>query len=506
MELLPSLGPETWTLLVACSVLLLLYGIWPYTVFKKLGIPGPRPLPFLGTYLGCRKGIFQFELECFNKYGKIWGIYEGRQPVLAILDAAIIKTILVKEFYTLFTNRQNFGLNGDLESAIIFAEDERWKWIRATISPTFTSGKLKEMFSLINHHGDILVKNLEKKVARDELVDVKEIFGAYSLDVITSTSFGVDTDSINNPEDVLLQRIKKLLSINVFTPMIFFAAIFPFLKPLMERMNVTIFPRKELNFFASVTKRLKEQRQESGCRDRVDFLQLMIDSQAEVGSEHSEASQSLRALTDEEISAQAITFIFAGYETSSLALSYVAYNLATHPETQARLQEEIDRACPSKANPTYEVLLKMEYLDMVINETLRLFPVGGRLERMCKKTIEIHGVTIPKGTVVIVPTYVLHRDPEYWPEPEEFRPERFSKENERARDPYVFLPFGAGPRNCVGMRFVVLSMKAALVSLLQNFSLETCTETTIPLELSTNLLMQPKKRILLKLTPRRRCA
>ncbi|KAM6155817.1 cytochrome P450 3A21-like [Rhynchocyon petersi] len=468
MVFLPSLGPETWALLAVCCILLLLYGIWPYDVFKKLGIPGPRPLPFIGTFLEYRKGLLEFDLEYSKKYGKIWGFYEGRQPVMAILDPVLIKIILVKECYTVFTNRR--------------------------------------MLPLIKHHGDILVRNIGRKVSRDKVVDMKEIFGAYSLDTITSAFFGVDTDSINNPDDILLQRIKKLISFSFLSPLIFIVVMFPFLVPWMQRMNVTILPRAELEFFVNVTQRLKQQRQDSGNRDRVDFLQLMIDSQGTGSLESSNINMSPKALTDSEISAQGVTFLFAGYETSSLTLSFVAYNLALHPEVQVKLREEIDSTFPNKADLTYEGLFQMEYLDMVVNETLRLFPLGGRLERVCKKTVEIHGVTIPKGTVVMVPTYVLHHDPKYWSEPEEFRPERFSKENKKDVDPYVFLPFGAGPRLCIGMRFALLSIKAATALLLQNFSVETCKETPIPLELDTLRFMQPKKPILLKLTPRMRTA
>ncbi|XP_010594567.2 cytochrome P450 3A21-like [Loxodonta africana] len=501
MALLPSLGAETWVLLATCGALLLLYGIWPYNFFRKLGIPGPRPLPFVGTFLEYRKGMLEFDLECSKKYGKIWGIYHGRQPVLAITDPVLIKTVLVKEFYTVFTNRRNLGLNGDLISSISIADDEKWKWIRALLSPAFSSGKLKKMFPLIKHHADMLVQNLEKK-ARAEAVNMTEIFGAYSLDVIASTSFGVDIDSINNPDDILHHHVKKLISFPFNNPLIFLIELFPFLVPLLERMDVSLLSWKERDFFVNVTQRLKEQRQASGCRDCVDLLQLMIDSQATGSPESSEANQSPTALTDMEIAAQVITFIFAGYETSSLTLSFISYNLATHPEVQERLQEEIDSALPNKADPTYEVLFQMEYLDMVVNETLRLFPLGGRLERVCKKTVEINGVTIPKGTMVVIPTYVLNHNSEYWPEPEEFCPERFSKENKKRLDPYVFLPFGIGPRNCIGMRFALLALKAALVLLLQNFSLETCKDTPIPLELDTNSFMVPKKPIFLKLTPR----
>jgi len=173
-------------------------------------------------------------------------------------------------------------------------------------------------------------------------------------------------------------------------------------------------------------------------------------------------------LSDHEILSQAMIFIFAGYETSSSTLSYIAYNLATHPDVQTALQNEIDETFENKVNyflfslllhkfffqphvfsanacmcvctsllltdllaphlqsrPTYEALMQMEYLEMVLNESQRLYPVGNRLERVAKATVEINGVKIPKGTTVMVPLYTLHRDPSLWSEPEAFRPERY---------------------------------------------------------------------------------
>uniref|UniRef100_A0A8C8UNF6 unspecific monooxygenase n=2 Tax=Peromyscus maniculatus bairdii TaxID=230844 RepID=A0A8C8UNF6_PERMB len=144
----------------------------------------------------------------------------------------------------------------------------------------------------------------------------------------------------------------------------------------------------------------------------------------------------------------------------------------------------------------------MEYLDMMVNETLRLYPIANRLERVSKKDVEINGVFIPKGTIVMVPTYPLHRDPEYWPEPEEFRPERFSKENKGSINPYVYLPFGNGPRNCIGMRFALISMKLAVIRVLQNFTLQPCEETEIPLKFSRQPILQPENPIILKIVSR----
>ncbi|XP_005229040.2 cytochrome P450 3A29-like [Falco peregrinus] len=502
MDLLPNFSFVTWLFLIIFLSLLVLYGIWPFQTFKKLGIPGPRPLPFLGTFLAYRHGVLNFDQLCFEKYGKIWGIFDGRQPVLAVLDPVLIKNILVKECYTIFTNRRNFGLNGILESALFNAEDETWKRIRTVLSPTFTSGKLKEMFPIINHYGEKLVKNIEKKVANDEFVAMKDIFGAYSMDVVASTSFSVNIDSMSNPNDPFVTNIKKFLKFSFLDPKFIFLVLFPFVIPVLERMNVSLLPSEITNFFSSVFLKMKKEREKGGSTDRVDFLQLMVDSQSSHDSSKSAETNLYKSLSDEEILAQALIFVFAGYETSSSTLSYISYNLATHPDVQQRLQEEIDANLPNKAAPMYNTIMQMEYLDMVVNESLRLFPPVGRIERVCKKTVELNSVTIPKGMVVLIPVYVLHRDPGYWPEPEEFRPERFSKESKVSIDPYTFLPFGAGPRNCIGMRFALLMVKVAVVVLLQNFSFRTCKDTPIPLVLDTKGIMQPKKPIILKMVPR----
>ncbi|NXU59563.1 CP3AC protein, partial [Turnix velox] len=478
------------------------YGIWPFQTFKKMGIPGPKPLPFFGTLLEYKQGVLDFDQKCFEKYGKIWGIYDGRQPVLVILDPVLIKNILVKECYTLFTNRRNFGLNGILESALNVAADEKWKRIRTVLSPTFTSGKLKEMFPIIVHYGEKLVKNIEKKVADDDFVNTKDIFGAYSMDVVTSTSFSVNIDSIGNPNDPFVTNIKKFLKFSFLNPVFVFLVLFPFIIPVLEKMNCTLLPSDVMNFFNKVFIKMKKEREKGGSLNRVDFLQLMIDSQSSPHSSKSDEADSYKSLSDDEILAQALVFIFAGYETTSSTLSYIFYNLATHPDVQQLLQDEIDAHLPNKAAPTYNTITQMEYLDMVVNESLRLFPVGGRIERVCKKTVELKGVTIPKGMVVMIPAYVMHRDPEYWPKPEEFRPERFSKERRESIDPYTFLPFGAGPRNCIGMRFALLTLKVAVVVLLQNFSFRTCKDTPIPLVLDTKGFMQPKEPIVLKVVPR----
>ncbi|CAM4460934.1 hypothetical protein PO909_016514 [Leuciscus waleckii] len=493
---------ETWALLMLFVALLVIYGYWPHSQFKKLGIPGPKPIPFFGTILRYREGFHKFDLECFKNYGRVWGIYDARQPVLCIMDQSIIKTILIKECYSLFTNRRNFRLNGQLYDAVSIVEDDDWRRIRSVLSPSFTSGRLKEMFGIMKTHSQILVQNLGKSATRGENVDIKEFFGAYSMDVVTSTAFSVDIDSLNNPKDPFVTNIKKMLKFDLLNPVFLISALFPFITPILEKMDFSFFPSSVTDFFYAALQKIKSERVANDHKKkRVDFLQLMVDSQTAGKSQHGE-EHTEKGLSDHEILSQSMIFIFGGYETSSSTLSFFFYNLATNPEAMKKLQEEIDETFPNKAPVDYEAVMNMDYLDAALNESLRLFPVVARLERVCKKTVEINGVIIPKDMVVMIPTFALHRDPDYWSDPESFKPERFIKGNKETIDPYMYMPFGLGPRNCIGMRFAQVTMKLAIVEILQRFDVSVCAETQVPLELGLNGLLAPKDPIKLKLKPR----
>ncbi|XP_068178052.1 cytochrome P450 3A40-like isoform X2 [Antennarius striatus] len=427
----------------------------------------------------------------------IKSIYDGRQPVLCITDPAMIKTILIKECYSLFTNRRNFQLNGPLYDAVSIAEDEEWKRIRAVLSPSFTSGRLKEMFSIMKHHSAILVNNMKKEADRNKPLELKEFFGPYSMDVVTSTAFSVDIDSLNNPTDPFVTNIKKMLKFDLLNPLLLAVAFFPFLGPILGKLEFSFFPTSVTDFFYAALQKIKDNRETSKQKSRVDFLQLMMDSQ-----KNNNSGMEDKGLNDHEILSQSMIFLFAGYETTSSSLCFLAYNLALNPHIMERLQEEIDSTFPNKGPVEYQALMQMDYLDCVINESLRLYPVASRVERVAKATVEINGLVIPKGMVVMVPTWPMHRDPELWPAPEEFKPERFSKDNKDSIDPYTYMPFGAGPRNCIGMRFALVMMKLALVEILQRHSFSVCEETEVPLEMDVQGLLAPKRPIKLKMVPR----
>ncbi|KAM9362964.1 cytochrome P450 3A30-like [Symphorus nematophorus] len=497
MDYLPFFSLETWILLITFICIFVLYGNWTFGTFEKLGIPGPKPLMYWGT-VGRQNNVYYLDdLECAQKYGRVWGMYEFRRPILAVMDPDMLKTILVKECFTYFTNRRNFRLNGELYDAVNIAEDDEWRRIRNILSPSFTSGRIKEMFNIMKHHSRKLTTCLESKVHNEEVVTVKDFFGTYSVDVMASCVFSVDVDSINNPSSPLVTYASKLFR---FPAMLYiFQGCFPFFLPLLELLGFSFFPKAATSFFKMFLDKIRAERDGSSHKNSGDMLQHMIDSQT---TNEPKNKKQNKGLTDHEISSQATMFMFAGSETSSISLGFLAYNLARNPDVMKRLQEEIDSTFPNKAPVEYEALMQMDYLDSVVSESLRLYPPAARLERIAKETVKINGITIPKDMLVLIPIYALHHNPELWPEPEEFKPDRFSKQNKQGINPYTYLPFGYGPRNCIGMRFALVMIKLALVEVLQNHSFSVCEETEIPLKMDPAALVSPLSPIKLKLVTR----
>lgn len=213
-------------------------------------------------------------------------------------------------------------------------------------------------------------------------------------------------------------------------------------------------------------------------------------------------AQSKGKLSKDEVIANSVVFLVGGYETTSNLISYVAYEMAMHPQCQSKLQSELDDALATEDGFTYEIITHLPYLEMVVSEALRMYPMGMFITgRICMKDVEVGGLPIPQGMMVQPDVWSLHHDPVYWGDsPNEFDPDRFLPEAVSKRDPMVYLPFGAGPKNCVGMRFALTECKFAIARLLSKYTVLATPRTRV--ELIDGAALNPKNGIIVKLVER----
>ncbi|XP_053403357.1 cytochrome P450 3A13-like [Mercenaria mercenaria] len=180
------------------------------------------------------------------------------------------------------------------------------------------------------------------------------------------------------------------------------------------------------------------------------------------------------------------------------------HSLAAYPDCQNRLSSEIHDVIGQRDDAiSYDKILSMEYLDMFLQETLRMYPPAGRFNRQPNQDVEIKGLKLLKGEDVTFSTHALHRNPLFWSEPDRFDPERFASHSKDAIVPYSFIPFGAGPRNCVGMKLALAEVKMAIVRLLQHSRIERSPNFSVPPEITTKGgILRPKDGLFVKVVRR----
>ncbi|GFR13953.1 cytochrome P450 4c3, partial [Trichonephila clavata] len=176
------------------------------------------------------------------------------------------------------------------------------------------------------------------------------------------------------------------------------------------------------------------------------------------------------SISEEGIREEVDTFTFEGHDTTSVGISWSLWLVGLHPWVQDRIHAELDDIFgDDERNITMEDLKNMKYLECVIKESLRLYPSVPAFGRMIRNDIKIENYIVPKGSICLVHTFLLHRDPEFFPNPEKFDPDRFTQDNSVGRNPFAYVPFSAGPRNCIGQRFALMEMKTVLSSILRSY-------------------------------------
>ncbi|XP_058954828.2 cytochrome P450 3A24-like [Pocillopora verrucosa] len=472
------------SILLLVVLFLYWYGTRGFANLKKLNVPGPKPVPFIGNFLEARKyeGIQLMHVDYMKRYGKVYAICLGEKPSLVVADPELLKQIMIKDFPNFCNRFQFLKPTPDFSRNVFNARDDTWKRIRNTLTPTFSAGKMKLMVPLIETSCNTLMEKLNKIADSGETVNMLDWFSKLTLEVILSTAFGVDAKIQLGENTEMLERAKAIFKVpNIVRQM----ARLPFgnyLVRLLMRLSGI-----KSNYFEGVVKEIIKSRRQQGLSVRKDLLQLMMNANDETTVE------GVSRLSDEEIVAQSIIFLLAGYETSSNTLAFTLYFLAVNPDVQDKLRKEISEALESNAKkPLYDVAQNIEFLDCVIKEAQRLCPPAAQINRECSEDYDLNGIHIPAGTEIIIPIYAIHRDPDAWEEPEKFDPERFRGPSKDARHAFQFIPFGAGPRNCIGMRFALLEIKVALVRILVKYKFVQSPETRVPLVIHAGATLSAK--------------
>jgi len=510
--------PE-WALLgTTASVLGYWYSTRTFGYFNSKGIPGPKAYPLVGT-MGSMYGQSAMESDLLyrEQYGKFVGTYEGNYINLLVYDPEFIKEAFIKNF-DVFTNRRIIPIGGPIDHSVLNLTDDHWKYVRSSLSPTFTQGKLKKMLPHIQQCADTFVSVTGAE--KDGLVQVRERTYAYTSDVIATTAFGLETNAQTNPKSQFIHHARAIVSafevletvwqkvkFTLTMSLILFAPSW-FVNFLYDRFGISAFGYDTMQYFEGLVRKALKDRMETSEPGH-DFVQTMADSMREVKKSDPDALKddagrlwSKKGLTMQEILGNAMIFILAGFQTTADTLLFTFYELAMYPELQQRLYEEIESICDTD-ELEIDQIQQLKFLDCCINETLRLYPVAIRFDREATKDITIQGIPIKKGSAVTVSPWVVHRDPEYWPNPLEFDPDRFLPENSVDRPSSAFLPFGLGNRACIGNRLALLEMKVAVIQTLKKYRIDKCEETiSRPVKWQATASVTPERPIVVKFVAR----
>lgn len=441
-----------------------------HSYWQRRGVPTVPPVHWL---FGHFKEVLKFNKTAglvfgdfykrMDKNDKFFGIYMFHSPFLFLKDPELIKKVMIKDF-DVFPNRY-FSQNNpkDQASRNLFSIDNPdWKHLRVKMSPLFTSGKLKKLFHLMVETSKTMVEHLEKQSETNSLitVDVKDVYMKYSTDIVSSLAFGVRTNSFDKESQEFYIQSRRNFKPNLKGMVMMLTAFF--FPNIVKYLGFKIL-QESREYFSKLFWDSYNDRKRSGTKrgDLIDYL-------LELGKETD--SNSEFKFEGDILLGQSLIFFVAGRETSTTTMCFALYELAKHPELQEKTRKEIREILKSDGF-TYEGVQKMAYLNQVISETLRLYPPAPLLDRVATRDYLIPdtNIVLEKGTPVYAVLPGLHLDPDNFPDPLRFDPDRFSEERKGEIIPHTYMPFGDGPRVCIGMRVGLLQSAVGLIGILNNY-------------------------------------
>ncbi|XP_060802800.1 probable cytochrome P450 9f2 [Amyelois transitella] len=434
------------------------------------------------------------------------GFIEFMRPTIMVRDPELIKQITVKDFDHFVDHKDFFSDFAPLmKASILSMTGDKWRDMRMTLSPAFTGSKMRQMMPFMMETSDNIVEYLKEHVNED--INVGDLIRRYTNDVIASAVFGLKINSLKDKDNRFYTTAQRLFNFTAKQKMsMVLAILFP---SLSKKFGLQIFPEDVVDFFRTIVSDTISYR-ESNNVDRPDMIQLLMEASKgklkqdnkqefqDVGfatvNEELKSQDVLRKWSLDELAGQVFIFFIAGFETSAGALVMCIHELALNQGVQEKLFREVREFTDGNQKVDYENIANLKYLDCVLNETLRKWSPASIMDRICTKPYQFPPPSpngkpyqVNPGDLVYYSVSPVHLDPKYWPEPRVFRPERFSDENKHNIRPFTFMPFGVGPRNCIGSRFALMELKILLFKLILNFKILKCEKTSDPLELKPEL-------------------
>jgi len=443
-----------------------------------LSPPGPFGHPLLGNLKDLRTRVLEFFCGLQEAYGDISTIRFSLRKVSYVQNPELIQYILQENNRNYTKSLRYEQLKYLLGNGLLTSEGEFWLRQRRMIQPAFHKNKLQLLCDEMVACTAETIKNLQKNFSGKEINIASEMM-ALTLQIVGKTLLNADVKSDAKNVGVALSFLLKAVNKRTRTPV-----LLPLWVPVPHHLKI----RKAVKSINNVLDKIFEERRNNSS-SRYDLLSMLMEAKYEDTGEHMDNRQ----LRDE-----VMTLFVAGHETTANALSWTLHLLSTSPDVLNNCREEMNRVLNDQL-PSFDRLAELKYITMVLEESMRLYPPAWIIGRKTIHPDVVGQYSIPGGHNLLICPFALHRDKRFWSEPEKFDPLRFTPDEIKKRPKFAYLPFGGGPRLCIGNNFALMEMQIVIAMLLQNFDIEPVAGkkvTTEPL-----ITLRPKNGIWLKLKP-----
>jgi cytochrome P450 len=438
---------------------------------------GPRGLPLLGNTLDAWRDPIELMTRALADHGDIVRLQFGPHRYFVLNHPDAIKHVLVDHPKNYTKSRNYDGLKLVLGRGLLTSEGEAWRQQRKIAQPAFHRERLGSFARSMVRCTDDLLEQWEPR--RGERVDVHAEMMRLTLRIVGQTFFGADVDrdaaAIGEALRVVIQYahgyVEQIVQVPVWVP---------------TPRNVRF--RKAMRTLDGVVRRIIDERRRSGEAGD-DLLAMYLSARDESGE----------PLPDDLVRDEVMTMVLAGHETTANALTWSWYLLSRRPDVARRVREEVHAVLGDRA-PDVADLPRLDLCTRVVQESLRLYPPAWSFERQAVEDDEVMGFSVPAGTIIGMCPYILHRSRAWWDDPETFDPDRFTPERSAARPRYAYLPFGGGPRTCIGSAFAMMEAQIVVAMIARRFAFEAPPERNVEIDL--DITLRPRNGMKLRLDGR----